>query len=381
MSPVGLWRSTSCLPGAPLQALAALKNGNMAQFAELVDSDLVELDATYPEEEGHTTLLQTAVYAGNHQAVALLLDRGAKADRYNSLLKVAPLHLALAEESKASSETIELLIRSVSGNALEARDWAGQTPLHLAAKKGDQGLHALSLLLDRGVNVGAMDSRAGHTALDMAAMVDCWRAVERLARAGALASPDTLKILESKRPQSVKSLGLREALEKPKTSDAARVETLFRDLPSCPGTSPSQAWQDLVESAGPKTLEIPVGGQSLVQVAAERGLADHLAVLLRAGAGPNVNQETESGSSALLLAAEAGRPEVLTLLLHHPDVRLEDVDAATGKNVLLEVMGKPLQGLHLTYEPDFSACLEDILGLLESWKDRENRRAVVNFQV
>ena len=293
---------------------------------------------------------------------------------------MSPLHVALSEESKASNETVELLIRSVSGNALEARDWAGQTPLHLAAKKGDQGLPALSLLLERGVNVGATDSRAGHTALDMAAMVDCWRAVERLAKAGALASPDTLKVLEAKRPQSVKSLGLREAFEKPRTSDAAVVEALFRDLPSCPGTALSQAWQDLVASVGPKTLEIP-NGQSLVQVTAERGLADHLKMLLRAGAAPNTTQEANSGSSALLLAAEAGRPEVLTLLLHHPDVRLEDVDTLTGRNVLLEVMSKPLQGLDLTYKPDFAACLEDILEVLEGWKDKENKRAVVNFQV
>ena len=131
-------RSNSCLPGAPLQALTALKNGNIAQFTELVDSDLVELDATYPEE-GHTTLLQTALHLGNHQAVTLLLDRGAKPDRYNSILKVSPLHVALSEESKASNETVELLIRSVSGNALEARDWAGQTALHLAAKKWGPG--------------------------------------------------------------------------------------------------------------------------------------------------------------------------------------------------------------------------------------------------
>ena len=381
MSPVDLWRSTSCLPGAPAQALSALTNGNLAQFTELVDSDLVDLDASYPEE-GHTTLLQTAVHLGIHQAVVHLLDRGAKPDRYNTLLKLAPIHVALAEESRASKETIELLIRSLSENSLDARDWAGQTPLHLAAKRGDQGLSVLMLLVDKGANVGAIDSRAGHTALDMAAMVDCWRAVERLASAGALASPETLKVLEAKRPQSVKSLGLREALEKPRNSDADLVEALFRDLPSCPGVSPTQTWCDLVSSAGPNTLETLVGGQSLVQVASERGLADHLALLLQAGAAPNVVDENQhSGSSPLMLAAEAGRPEVLTLLLHHPDVRLEDVDVATRKNVLLEIMSKPLQGLDLTYQPDFSACLEDILELLEGWKRKEKRRAILNLQV
>ena len=71
----------------------------------------------------------------------------------------------------------------------------------------------------------------------------------------------------------------------------------------------------------------------------------------------------------------------MTLLLHHPDVRLEDVDVATGKNVLLEIMSKPLQGLDLTYQPDFSACLEDILELLGGWKRKESRRAILNLQV
>ena len=76
-----LWRTTSCLGSASSQALGALEAGDLALFTEVIDSDTVGLDDTYPEL-GHTTLLQTALTLGHHGAVRLLLDRGAAPDRW-----------------------------------------------------------------------------------------------------------------------------------------------------------------------------------------------------------------------------------------------------------------------------------------------------------
>ena len=54
--------------------------------------------------------------------------------RYNSVLKVSPLHVALGPSSRAGYQTVELLVEALGPGALQARDWAGQTPLHLAAQ-------------------------------------------------------------------------------------------------------------------------------------------------------------------------------------------------------------------------------------------------------
>ena len=360
-------------------ALAALRAGSLEQVAQMVATDSLDLDATYPEE-GHTTLLQTALHLGDHQAVALLLEHGAKPDRYNSVLKLAPIHVALGPESRATSATIALLVGALSSPALEARDWGGQTALHLAAGLGDRGLEVLELLLERGVAVGARDSRAGHTALDVAARADCWKAVERLARAGANAAPDTMELLEQRRPRSVASLGLRQAGGQQDLGDAALTDALFRQLPSSPPAAPSPAWQkDLtLATTRPAVLDLPTGGQTLVQVAAERGLVEHLELLLQAGASPTL--ATPGSRSALMLAAEAGRPEVLHLLLQHKDTRLEEVEEGSGRNVLLEVMSRSLQELNLTYQPDFGECLNKVLSTLGKWKDKQGCRAIVNLQ-
>jgi ankyrin repeat protein len=373
---MALCRATSCQP-APALALQALRQGDLARLQHLLDPAALDMDASYPEE-GHTTLLQTALHLGNHSAVALLLEHGAGPARYNSRLKVAPVHVALGPEGGAEDQTVALLVAALPPGALEARDGAGQTALHLAAARGEQGLPALELLLARGAEPGARDGRAGHTPLDLAALADCWRGVERLARAGGTASPGTLQLLEQRRPASVRSLGLREAAERPPVGDSALAQALLLELPS-EQAAPSPAWLELLARAPPAALDLPAGPLTLLQAAADRGLTDHLVLLLEAGAHPGV---TAPGTRpALLLAAEAGRPEVLRPLLHHPDTRLEEVEGQAGRSALLELTSRPLQGeLGLTYSPDYPACLEPLLAALEAARDLEWRRAVVNQQ-
>ena len=359
-------------------ALEALKNGDMAQLSECVDSDTLDLDATYPEA-GHTTLLQTALQLGNHRAVVLLLARGAEPHRYNTVLKLAPLHVALGAGSKASQQTLELLVRALDPEALEARDWSGQTALHLAALRGEEGVKILQVLLTRGAGVNTRDSRGGHTALDMASLAGCWKAVERLASAGGLASPDTLKHLETKMPNTAKSLGLRKALEQPLRSSAAVAEALLSQLPSDFSDGVSKEWEQLLNTASPSDLDISTGVQSLVQAAADRGLVRHLELLLKAGASPNTTTPS-SPASPLLLAARAGNLKVFSLLIRNKDTALDDLDEDLKQNVLLTVLHQPLADLGLSPAPDYCGCLEVLLPVVESLKDKARCRALVNQQ-
>ena len=202
--------------------------------------------------------------------------------------------------------------------------------------------------------------------------------MEPLAAAGGRASPSTLQLLEKQAPNTVRSLGLARPLEPAVLAGPALAETLHRQLPSC-REEPSPAWRELLAGAGPVLLDLATGSHTLVQAAAERGLVEHLGLLLAAGAGPN-SSTPSAPASALLLAGEAGNTEVLRLLLKHPDIGLEEVDTDLDQNVLLKVMSRPLQELGLRAAPDYPGCLEVLLTSLEAWRSRERCRILVNLQ-
>ena len=101
-----------------------------------------------------------------------------------------------------------------------------------------------------------------------------------------------------------------------------------------------------------------MGQSGLVQKCVERGLAQHLELLLEQGADPNTTT-LEKQTSPLLLAAEQGRPEVrellpillllflhllltfivqvLQLLVSNPRIRLQEVEPHLKQTVLHQV--------------------------------------------
>ncbi|CAG0909270.1 unnamed protein product, partial [Cyprideis torosa] len=99
-----------------------------------------------------TCLHLFALLPGYHPVVKLLLARGADPKAVTSFLNQTPLHLA------GTRETATVLIEN--GAEVNARDRRGQTPLHLASRRGRRSI--VDLLLTHGADVLATD-RWGKT--------------------------------------------------------------------------------------------------------------------------------------------------------------------------------------------------------------------------
>lgn len=114
---------------------------------------------------GETYALFHAVDSGSPTAVALLLDAGAKT-RFPEFGDGTILHMtALGHEGRRIATVLETLIRH--GEAIDAIDNAGRTPLHLFALY--RRPKWASALVNRGADVNAKDAY-GATPADYAAM-------------------------------------------------------------------------------------------------------------------------------------------------------------------------------------------------------------------
>ncbi len=124
--------------------------------------------------DGSTALLT----AGEHEEmVTLLLARGADRNAARTDGRTA-LHQSAAS---ARPEVLRTLLDA--GLAVDARDAAGDTPLHLAVQ-GDDAVARVDVLLAAGADAGARNT-AGLTPLHAAALVGAVAVVERLLAAGA----------------------------------------------------------------------------------------------------------------------------------------------------------------------------------------------------
>uniref|UniRef100_A0A8C7Y3D8 BCL3 transcription coactivator n=1 Tax=Oryzias sinensis TaxID=183150 RepID=A0A8C7Y3D8_9TELE len=152
--------------------------------------------ATQQDEDGDTAL-HIAVVQGNYAIVCklihLLLCARRGLDIYNNL-RQTPLHLAVITKQATLVDALlgagadpsaldrhgqtalhlcceydqrdclsALLSRSSSSPCLEARNFEGLTPLHMAVQQGHQDL--AKMLLDAGADINAMDIKSGQSPL------------------------------------------------------------------------------------------------------------------------------------------------------------------------------------------------------------------------
>jgi ankyrin repeat protein len=136
--------------------LSAASQGNVAKLNELVDK--VDVDARL-SEDGETAL-HRAASRGHLNAVALLLDHGAKVDATDGE-GVTPLILA---SYRGQTEVVKLLLqRGAAVNAREKRN--GLSSLSHAVGRGDKEL--VSVLLAHGADP-LLKSADGRTPLERA---------------------------------------------------------------------------------------------------------------------------------------------------------------------------------------------------------------------
>ncbi|TMQ09623.1 MAG: ankyrin repeat domain-containing protein [Deltaproteobacteria bacterium] len=136
----------------PLDPFETAAVGDAGALARLLTGDATLLTRVH---KSGWTLLHFAAFAGNTEAVRVLLDRGAGLEkRAENKFENTPLLVALLTGDRA---TVQLLLDR--GANLAARYEGGTTALHLAAELGRADL--VKLLLDHGAAVNARTDDGG----------------------------------------------------------------------------------------------------------------------------------------------------------------------------------------------------------------------------
>jgi ankyrin repeat protein len=151
----------------------AVKSGDVAALRKLIAA---RADVNAPSGDGATPLLWAA-HSSDIEMAKVLIAAGAKVDAANSY-GVTPL---LQASRAGDAEMMDVLLKA--GADPQRAHTEGETPLMAAAHSGS--LAAVRLLLDRKVDVNAVDSYQKITALMRASAEGHGEVVEALLKAGA----------------------------------------------------------------------------------------------------------------------------------------------------------------------------------------------------
>ncbi|KAG2436634.1 hypothetical protein HYH02_011568, partial [Chlamydomonas schloesseri] len=257
-------------------------------------------DLTAVNRRGRTPAHVAATF-NRHAILDRLLNAGADVNAAD-VDGATPLHLAVRQGAPVEPELVKTLLRHAAD--LEARDKAGNTPLahlpcaqdwlHWAAYEGREPL-LRCLLAKPGVRPDVY-SEEGLTPLHLAAHVNSVPLVAALLAAGA-------KVNAPSQPPS-------------KTSGSSAKDMYGISLPggsSAPGSIQSgiSISSQLTKAYG--AAKLPPGELTALHIAAERGSAELIRVLV--GAGAKVNVQGERGMPPLHVAVWEGNTAAVASLL------------------------------------------------------------------
>jgi len=380
MVPSGsMCRTTSCVDDPQGTALEALKYPDMRLMADLLSEEgAVDPNKQYATDS-FKTLLHIALDLENTEAVKILLSGGAKADNFNTTLKLTAVHVAAM---KGNHEALSILIRSGGPKSLDVKDRSGRTALHLAAlgcgkENQEKFLQCVKILIERGAGLNITDNKGGQTPLYIAAAGNCFNAVKLLMDSGADASipcqgVSTKQLIRDKfNKQQVESLDL----DNPSiiSGDMLR-QTLFNMVDKAELDGPADIkWRSMLAKAKPYDLNVDNGKMTLSQLCAERGLHTYLEQLLHNGADPN-SYTIYRSSPPVLLAAAAGHSEVIRVMVEHNQANTNNnaalkidftvLDDEFRQTVLHQIIRKPRLNLGLSENSaavNYESCLHTIL--------------------
>ncbi|MDH4270606.1 MAG: ankyrin repeat domain-containing protein [Candidatus Aminicenantes bacterium] len=255
--------------GRSQEVFDLLRKGDIPAVKASIDKSPRLVEAR--DSDGDTPLHYAAL-GGNVELINYFIDKGAKLEPQNALLRT-PLHLAAMNDRK---DAVAVLLKR--GAALETRDGHQRTALILCARERGQAPTG-RVLIEAGADVNAVDS-FGSTALELAA----WR--------GKTEFIDLLLDKGAKWPESREKLrdGINLAASKGLTK-------LFRWL--------TQGGQDL-KSADPSR-------QTLLHSAAAGGSVEIVGLLLDQGFQPA--EADRFGWTPLHYAARDGRTDAARILI------------------------------------------------------------------
>eukprot|EP00090_Calanus_glacialis_P040395 TRINITY_DN7041_c0_g1_i5.p1 TRINITY_DN7041_c0_g1~~TRINITY_DN7041_c0_g1_i5.p1 ORF type:complete len:976 (-),score=208.34 TRINITY_DN7041_c0_g1_i5:92-3019(-) len=380
MVPSGsMCRTTSCVDDPQGTALEALKHPDMRLLADLLSEEgAVDANKQYATDS-FKTLLHIALDLENTQAVKILLSGGAKADHFNTTLKLTAIHVAAM---KGNHEALSFLVRSGGPKSLDVKDRSGRTALHLAAlgcgkENEEKYLKCVKVLIERGAGLNITDNKGGQTPLYIAAAGGCFDAVKLLMDSGADASIPCQGVSTK---QLIKDKFNKEQVEKLDIDNPSIIsgdmlrQTLFNMVDKAELDGPDDIkWRSMLAKAKPYDLNVDNGKMTLTQLCAERGLHTYLDQLLRNGADPNIYTLYRS-SPPILLAAAAGHAQVLQVLVEHNQTNMNNnaslkidftvLDDEFKQTILHQIIRKPRLNLGLSENSkaiDYESCLNIIL--------------------
>ena len=313
--------ATSETGAIPLILAAASGKLKTLQFILQRGGKVIDIDARGPEGR---TALHAAAIEGHVDVIELLLTNGADINA-ESETGATPLVLA-AENGKL--ETLQFILQHKDKIAnIEAKGVGGGTALHVAAREGHVDI--IELLFTNGADINA-ESETGATPLVLAAENGKIEALQFI-----LQHKDKIVNIEARGAGGGTALhvaaikGHADVIELLLTNGAdinAESETGATPLVLAAENGKIEALQFILQHKD-KIVNIEArgaGGGTALHVAAIKGHADVIELLLTNGA--DINAESETGATPLVLAAENGKIEALQFILQHKD-KTVDIEA------------------------------------------------------
>lgn len=314
--------SVSCVTEPQQNALTFLRNDDLRSFTDLLNNPDVEAQASHvdhwinkPAEESGATLIEIAINLGRKKFIEQLIRLGARVDIVSQASGFAPPHLA-AHNGDVDLLRLFLHDRDNSDVNIKAAEFKkGHSPLHIAAEKGH--LDCIKFLLDFDeVDVDAKDLRGDGTPLLLAIKEKHEAAAKLLIENGACLDlkagrqtlrgfltqtfphldPSTLRIVKTRKVM----LDLKDKVFK------LLKETEVSDHDYHSKLSNFKTYMRFI-----RNLKEQDALDDVFDLACAKGFHDHVEVLLRKGANPNIE------SKPVLEAAFYGHDRVLQVLKNY----------------------------------------------------------------
>jgi len=362
--------SIGCVKEPQANALIFLKNGDLRSFTDIINSSDVEdgaasedhwinqpVDGASEIEEGN--LLDVAVRMKKYQFVKNLVAVGAIRDQINQKTGLSPLHVACQDGDVQMLVILMAEDDKVDPNIRSSDRKGGWTPLHFAAQSNSEGhIKCMEFLLNNEeVDIDVRDNRAIQTPLFVAVNSKNEQGITVLIKNGAnldiKCGRKTIREylkenLTNFDPKSVRVVKSREIM--------LNLEDKMMDLLKSTRKSGDNSRADLANfrtyTRFIKSLEDPSSLNEVFNVACEKGLHEHVLLLLKKGVNPN-NKE-----KPILEVAFKGYHQVLAVLVKDPRTDLL-VEKPYTKETILHLI------LKMEFEQanpcDYDNCLSVLL--------------------
>jgi len=370
--------SVGCMTEPQANALFFLKNDDLRSFTDIINNIEVEANSgkrdhwiNQPTDDAGATLLEIAIILEKKKFVETLVYAGARLDIVSQASGLAPPHLAA---ERGDLELLKLVYKDLDEcdvNIKAAAFKRGYSPLHISAENGHTECVRYMLTFEE-TDVDSKDIKGDTTPLFLAIKYKHEPSIKLLiengasldVRAGGGSLKDVLKktvpALDLDNLKVKKSrkliLGLKDKVHKL----LKETENSDRDYIAKLGIF--KTYMRFIRS-----LQDQQQLEEVFDLACDKGLHDHVELMLRKGANPNTS------SKPILEAAFYGHSQVLSVLLNY-NVNLE-VTNATTETILHLILKKKSDSAKAE---DYQKCMDVLFGRSSNGSITDQLKSIIN---